>query len=82
MTPERWQAIEGVYQAARDLTLSDRAAYLQKVCGKDQDLRAEVESLLHHDDSSPDQTLNRPAWLPEAAPARAPGWARTKLKGC
>jgi len=69
MTPERWQVIEGVYQAARDLAPSGRVAYLQEACGKDQDLRTEVESLLHHDDSSPDQTLNRPAWLPVAAPA-------------
>jgi len=67
MTSERWQAIEGVYQAARDLALSDRASYLQEVCGKDQELRAEVESLLLHN-SSPDDTLNRPAWLPVAAP--------------
>ena len=63
MTSERWQRIEQVYQAARDCGPSERPAYIEKVCGKDHDLRREVESLLSHDDSAPEGPLNRPAWL-------------------
>ena len=78
MTPERWQRIEEVYQAARDREPSERGAYIQQVCGEDHDLCKQVESLLHQDDSSPEGPLNRPAWFafggPESTAAKpAPG---------
>lgn len=63
MTSERWQRIEQVYQAARDREPPQRAAYIEEICGEDQDLRRQVESLLSHDDSSPEVPLNRPAWV-------------------
>jgi serine/threonine protein kinase len=78
MTPERLQQIERVYQAARDREPSERAAYVEEICGEDHDLCKQVEFLFRHDDSSPDAPLNRPAWLdfggPESTIAKpAPG---------
>jgi len=46
MTPDRWKRIESIYHAARGRSSADRAAYLAEVCGADEDLRLEVESLL------------------------------------
>src|SRR5216684_4319744 len=46
MTPERWQKIKQLYQAAREREEGDRAAYLQQACAGDDGLRQEVESLL------------------------------------
>ena len=45
---ERWQQIERIYHAARELEGSARAEFLAKTCGVDADLRHEVESLLEH----------------------------------
>jgi Tol biopolymer transport system component len=47
MTPERWQRIKAVYQAALDHDDFARAAFLTEACAGDQDLRHEVESLLN-----------------------------------
>src|SRR5262245_74213 len=46
MTPERYQRVKEIYQAALDRTASDRALYLNQVCANDAELRSEVESLL------------------------------------
>jgi len=46
MSPDRWQQIEGVFQHAIDLPTIDRIRYLETACAGDDDLRAEVESLL------------------------------------
>jgi eukaryotic-like serine/threonine-protein kinase len=43
---ERWQEIERIYYAARELKQSERTAFLAKACAGDEDLRREVESLL------------------------------------
>jgi len=43
---ERWQQIERIYHAARELDGSARADYLAKACAGDDSLRQEVESLL------------------------------------
>jgi eukaryotic-like serine/threonine-protein kinase len=43
---ERWQEIERVYHAARELTGSARTEFLAKAFGENKDLRHEVESLL------------------------------------
>jgi serine/threonine protein kinase len=53
MTPERRQRIEQVYQAARDREPSERGAYIEEICGEDQDLRREVESFFGHDPAKP-----------------------------
>ena len=61
MTPERWQQVRGVFDQASSLPLDERAAYIDKVCASDPDLRHEVESLLlsHHEAGT--GFLNTPA---------------------
>jgi serine/threonine protein kinase/Tfp pilus assembly protein PilF len=46
MTPERWDVIGRVFQAALELEPSRRAAFLDDACSGDPPLRGEVESLL------------------------------------
>lgn len=46
MTPERWQQIEKLYQAALDHAESRRATFLSQACAGDTELRREVESLI------------------------------------
>jgi len=43
---ERWQEIERIYHAARELDGSERAAFLTKACAGDAVLRSQVELLL------------------------------------
>ncbi len=53
MNPERWQQIEQLYHEAIDRTSGERAAFLNKACGADAELRREVESLLaSHDEAA------------------------------
>jgi serine/threonine protein kinase len=46
MTPERWQDVERIFQAALDRDPSARAAFLDQACAGDAKLRREVVSLL------------------------------------
>ncbi|MEP7337402.1 MAG: serine/threonine-protein kinase [Acidobacteriota bacterium] len=46
MNPQRWQQIEAIFQTAVDYEPNQRAGYLTQACSGDQELRAEVESLL------------------------------------
>ena len=46
MTPERWQQIDQLYQAALDQEAADRSKFISSACGDDSELRREVESLL------------------------------------
>jgi TolB-like protein/predicted Ser/Thr protein kinase len=54
MTPERWKKLEALFHEALELQGEARAAHLAKVCGSDEQLRAEVEPLLaaHERESS------------------------------
>jgi serine/threonine-protein kinase len=49
MTPERWQKIIDLADAASELPGEDRAAFLNKACDGDHSMRSEVESLLASD---------------------------------
>src|SRR5438132_6335861 len=49
MTPERWQQIDKVFQAAVELNPDERAAFLDTSCAGDKDLRDEVETLITSD---------------------------------
>jgi len=49
MTPERWQHVTQVYEAALEREPNAREAFLAEACGTDADLRREVDSLLAHD---------------------------------
>jgi eukaryotic-like serine/threonine-protein kinase len=46
MSPERWQQIEELFYAALELPTAERGTFLDRVCGGDAELRAEVEKLL------------------------------------
>ena len=46
MTPERWQQVGELYQAALELEADARAGFLAQACAHDAALRSEVESLL------------------------------------
>ena len=55
MTPERWQKLEGLYDAVKDLSPAERVARLKD---SDPDLRQAVEAILGQDGSA----LEHPAW--------------------
>jgi serine/threonine protein kinase/TolB-like protein/Flp pilus assembly protein TadD len=46
LTPARWQQIKELFSLALERDADQRADYLQQACGDDEELRAEVESLL------------------------------------
>ncbi len=59
MTPERWRRVAEIFQRAAERAPEDRAAYLEEACGRDQELRREVESLL--EEKSSEGLLDRTA---------------------
>jgi eukaryotic-like serine/threonine-protein kinase len=46
MTPERWQQVMAVLDEAFEAPPAERTAFVAAACGEDEELRAEVESLL------------------------------------
>src|ERR1044071_7981150 len=52
MTPEKWQKLEQLYDAALARDPRDRIAYVAEACGDDNELRRELESLLNEDSGS------------------------------
>jgi len=54
MTPERWQKITEVFEAALLLPPEERAAFVAETCGGDQEVRREVESMLRSHEDEPD----------------------------
>jgi serine/threonine-protein kinase len=46
MTPERWQRVKLLYDAASKLALGERAAFLADACKQDEGLRRDVQTLL------------------------------------
>jgi serine/threonine-protein kinase len=52
MTPERYEQVVDLYRAAAELDPQSRAAFLDKACAGDAELRAEVESLLAYQSSA------------------------------
>jgi serine/threonine protein kinase/predicted ATPase len=52
MTPEHWQKIVDLAEAAAELANDQRAAFLEKACLGDTALQTEVESLLASDEQS------------------------------
>ncbi|PYQ46055.1 MAG: hypothetical protein DMF77_02310, partial [Acidobacteria bacterium] len=52
MTPERWERIQEVFEAALERGAADRPPFLAEACGQDAELRIELESLIaSHDES-------------------------------
>src|SRR4051812_15292126 len=48
MTPERWQQLQSLLNAALAMPVDDRAGYLAGACAGDAELQHEAESLLVH----------------------------------
>ena len=46
VTPERWREIKGIVSMALESPAAERAAYVDRACCGDRELRGEVESLL------------------------------------
>ena len=57
---DRWQQIEKLCHAALELEESQRAAFLERACAGDEELRREVESLLQYDKRG-DHFIEEPA---------------------
>jgi hypothetical protein len=49
MTAERWKRVQDLFAEAADLPESERHAFLSAVCGADEDLRRELDSLFRYD---------------------------------
>ncbi len=60
MTPERWQQIRRVLEAAMDLQPHERSAFLDSTCEADSELRTEVEGMLASYEKDP-SLLETPA---------------------
>ncbi len=52
MASDRWREIERIFHAALERPESARAAFLEKACAGDADLRREVESLIQSSDDA------------------------------
>src|SRR5689334_3515703 len=59
MDQARWKRIEEVFHSALEVKEVDRPAFLQRECGDDRDLIAEIESLLPEYEES-DSFLDEP----------------------
>jgi hypothetical protein len=47
MTPDRWQLLQELFNAAVDLPPEQQAAFLNEACGDDENLRRQAESEWH-----------------------------------
>ncbi len=54
MTPERWEKIKGLFEAAVERPRHERGTFLDTACAGDADLRQEVETLLTSDQEGKD----------------------------
>ena len=54
MTPERWQQVENIFQAALDRNPEERARFVSEACAHDDSLKRDVESLLKQHESAGD----------------------------
>ncbi|HET7696335.1 MAG TPA: protein kinase [Vicinamibacterales bacterium] len=72
LTDDRWRRVKALFQAAVELAPEDRRAFVSSAAGDDEDLRAEVESLLSSD-ARDAALLDRLPGHARAAPADALG---------
>lgn len=54
MSPERWQQVERIFHAAPNLRSEERADFVARECGDDDELRREVEALLAYEEQAED----------------------------
>jgi eukaryotic-like serine/threonine-protein kinase len=58
MSPERWQRIEEIFEAAVALPQSQRESFLAESCGRDDKLRSQINAMLAADEKESDLNLN------------------------
>ena len=49
MNPEQWRKITDLFEAALDLSAAERAAFLERACDDDDELRLRIEEMLAAD---------------------------------
>jgi serine/threonine protein kinase/Tol biopolymer transport system component len=59
MDRERWQKVDEIFKSALELPTEERAAFVGRACAGDEELRADVLSLIEHDREA--SMLERPA---------------------
>ena len=59
MSPNRFAEIERIFEAVRGSDGDQRVALLHQLCGEDDSLRSEVETLLKHDTPTPQPLIER-----------------------
>ncbi len=65
MTPDaRGMRVKELFQQAVELRPAERTTFLERACGSDAELRAEVQSLLTHDADGTAECLRGPAFRP------------------
>jgi serine/threonine-protein kinase len=74
MTPERWQQIGDLFDAAVRIDPAGREAWLGAACGGDDDLQAEVGRLLAQDERADRDGLLTPPGAIRPPPDRAVSW--------
>src|SRR5512147_3124861 len=72
MKPDYRQQVEDLFNRARNLPPSERAAFLERSCGVDRALRLDVESRLARE-AAAWPTMGGAAAAPARAPAPEPG---------
>ena len=60
MTPERWEMVSDLFEAALESEPHERSAFLARMCAGDDELRTEVESLIHEHDSGAEFPVRPP----------------------
>ena len=69
MTPERYQQVCEVLHGVLERAPEDRTNYLEDACGRDDELRAEVQKLLKgHEVAERDSFLEVPSCVIDAVP--------------
>jgi serine/threonine-protein kinase len=54
MKPDRWRKVDELFEAALEREPTERAAFLERVCGDDHELRQEVQKMLAFDHEAED----------------------------
>ena len=76
MNPERWREVERIYHGALERDAAERESFLVEACGRDDELRREVQALLAQPLDG--AKLDQPAW--EAAARLLTEAFRAELK--
>ena len=60
MTPERWEMVSDLFEAALEKEPHERSAFLARMCGSDDELRTEVQSLIREHESGGELLVRPP----------------------